>query len=985
MSTIDLDALERELGLPGLAPGLRTAIDECADPKAAPARIAEILHQLASSAPEGLLRTWRASPSELGHRLATLAAAAPFLLPLLGRRPENLLALAGDDLTRPRAKAAFATALDHELAGVAADDQRAALRRFKYAELARITLRDLSFALVPYERSGETLQEISDLADTLLERSLEVAGATLAASVGAPIWQLADGSARRLPFVVFGLGKLGSGELNYSSDVDLIYVYDDPRLDKDISEATLQFAGDGDLSPAQYFTRLAQELGRIVTANTAEGFLYRIDLDLRPEGSRGALVIPSVAFVSYYDTWSATWERAACLKARPVAGDLKFGWRVLRDLEPVLHRSTMDYQGVAAIKELKQKVEEAKGTVGESFNVKLGPGGIRDVESVAQALQLLHGGRIPQVRQRSTQLSLEALREVGVLADDEAEGLLVAYRFYRRLENRLQMVSERQTHVLPTAPADLERLARSLDFRGTDATAAMFGELESHRAFCRDLFARVFPAEGVERILGLLVRHMPAMLANPVTRPVYESLAQRFARAIDVGANPERALVNLDRFLEGLKGRRFYVELLLDRPELVQRLASLFAASEYLSSYLAAQPRLIEPIFSDPKTLLLSNAQLHADFVTIHRDASAGDRDPTEVCLESLRLFHHRELVNIGLVDIDGKVRREEVEDALTALAEVCLHRGLELAALQLQGRATRPAGSAFLVVGMGKLGSRELTYGSDLDVIFLYDVAAAGDYALATAQEYFARLAQKLIWALSTPVVTGVCYEVDARLRPSGRQGTLVTSVSGFGAYHERGAQAWERQALLRARGVGGDPHLGERFEALRREILLRPLRDDPAAEIHRVRCRMEGEVARETEARHDFKTGHGGLLDVESVVQLLQLRHAREYPELIDTAPIATQLGRLAGFGLLATTDNETLHEGWEFLQRLSSRLRIVDNRSISGLNEERGDLDALAQTLGYHSAQRSGGARRALLADYDRHTNAIRAVYSRFFLQQ
>lgn len=984
MAEAYLDRLETESGLTGLQQQLPAALARSADPQAAAARVAATLAAIDAVDAAALRRAWAVAPAPILDILAALAGAAPFLLPLLQRRPDVLFELADDDLGRPRpageiaARLALGLAADRA-AGIAGGD---ALRRFKYAELARITVRDLAIDLVPLARTGEVLLEISDLADALLAAALDLAADELATTLGPPEWRFPDGTVRRLPFTVLGLGKLGARELNYSSDVDLIYVYDHPGLDADESETSLEFAAGRDLAPAQYFTRLAQAFGRIVTAGTAEGFLYRIDLDLRPEGSRGPLVISGTAFLSYYDDWAATWERAACLKARPVAGDVDFGWRLIRDLVPVLHRSTMDLQAVAAIKELKERVAEAKARPGEAFNVKLGAGGIRDVESVAQALQLLHGGRIPQLRQRSTQMALEALLDVGLLAAEDAEGLLEAYRFYRRTENRLQMWAERQTHTLPSAAAELARVARSLGFGGDDPAAAFGEAIEARRAFCGRQFARVFPSAGPDRVIALLVRHMPAMLANPVTRGMYEELARQFAAAIDAGVNPERALVNLDRFLEGLRGRRFYVELLLDRPELVRRLAALFATSEYLSTFFAAYPRLIEPIFDDPKTLLLTEAQLRDEFAGIHGESAAPGRDPTEVFLEALRLFHHRQIVNIGLLDIDGKVGRADVEDALTRVAEVSLAYALELAARQLEGRIARPADSAFLVVGMGKLGSRELTYGSDLDVIFLYDLDDPGEYARAMAQEYFARLAQKLIWALSTRVVTGVCYEVDARLRPSGRQGTLVTSIGGFAAYHERGARVWERQALLRARPVTGDPELAARFEHLRRGILTRPFAADPAPEVHRIRRRMEGELARETAARHDFKTGLGGLLDVESVVQLLQMRHGAAHPELLDTDTVTRQLDRLAALELVGGAEHEVLRKGWEFLQRLSSRLRIVDNRSISDLDEERGDLEALALTLGYASTQRSGGARRALLADYLHHTRAIRAVYQSFF---
>lgn len=973
--------LDSELHLDGLAQALAAAAENSAD-TAAPERIADTLRQCLTVSPDAVRSTWRTAGPRLVRDLVNLASVAPYFLPILARRPEIICSLADDDLSAPRRRSDFEASLARAMARADGADESETLRRVKYAELARISVREASLERIPFERTGETLREISDLADALLGRALDVAIERVTNLLGPPCWKAADGTECTLPFGVFGLGKLGSQELNYSSDVDLVYAYGATQQGE--HETELRFCGAGDVAPVAYFTRVAREFHRLVSATTAEGFLYRIDLDLRPEGASGALVLPSVALFTYFESAAATWERAAYMKARPVAGDTEFGWRVIRDLAPLLYRSTMDYEGVAAIKSLKEQVEAAKGRTGAAFNVKLGPGGIRDVESVAQAMQLLHGGRVPQIRLRSTQAILEGLRDAGILSEEHAGGLLAAYRFYRRAENRVQMYAERQTHVLPSDDAGRLRLARSLGFAGERAVEDFQEELERHRAFCRERFAEVFSEAGSDRVIGLLMRHVPQLLGSLASRSLYERLASQFGREIDASANPERALVNLDRFVEGLRGRRFYFELLLDRPELVRRLAAMFAASEYLSTFFAAYPRLIEPIFDDPQKLLLDRAQLDAEFASILAGASSDEqRDPTEVFLETLRLFHHRAMVNIGLIDLDGKVDRAAVEAAHTWVAETCIDRALELAAVQVQARAAkRPANSTFLVVGMGKLGSHELTYGSDLDVIFLYDVPGADEYGLAASQEYFARLAQKMIWALTTKVVTGTCYDVDARLRPSGGQGTLVTSLASFRAYHARGSQVWERQALLRARGVSGDADLARRFDELRRGVLREPFVVDPAPEIDRIRRRMEGELARETAVRHDFKTGHGGLLDVESVVQLLQMRHARDFPTLLDTRPVAEQIERLHTSGLLSDEATATLAGGWDFLQRLSNRLRIVANRSISDLNEERGDLDALAHTLGYRSPQRSGGARRALLADYHRHTTAVRSVYDAFF---
>lgn len=953
----------------GLADLIARHLPAAADP----ARAAALAPDLLDAAAGALQPIW-ATHGETAVRIAvTLCGAAPFLAPHLLRHPDWLARLVTDELDTPRPADVYDQRVAAALAG--ATDAAAALRHAKYYELARLTVRDLWAPNDDVAATEAVLGELSHLADALLAAALAHAAADVARRFGAPAWTDAAGQPLAPRFAVLGMGKLGGEELNYSSDVDLIYV---------LESATAE-GGAQALSPAEYHGRIVQAFSRLVTATTGDGFLYRIDLDLRPEGQSGPLVVPSDMLADYYDAWAATWEKAAVMKARPVAGDQQFGWRVIRALDPMIYRSTMDYAGVAAIRTMKARVEQEAERAATTFNVKVGSGGIRDIEFVAQALQLLHGGRIPDARQRSTQRALTALAQVGVLPPPVAAALHRAYAFLRRTENRLQMVEERQTHRLPEGGAALTALARALGFTGDDPAAAFAGALEAHRAAIRQVFDELLTEGGVQPLLDLFQRNAPQLLANPATRAPIERLAARFARAIDASANRERAMNNLDRFIRGVGSRRFYYGLLLDRPELVERLAALFASSEYLSGYLAAHPRLIEPIFDDPNVLVLSPEALRESLVRL-RDALADERqdDEPERSLAALRLLHNRELVNIGLLDLTEKIAIADAEQGLTDLAEVCIEGGLELARQELARRGAPPAAAAdgaFLVVGMGKLASRELTYGSDLDVIFLYDVAeAADDSEVLEAQEHYVRLAQKLIWSLQTRTADGACYQIDARLRPSGNQGLLVTSRASFAAHHAGSAQVWERQALLRARPVVGGAALAQAFVTLRESILHRPLPDDAAQEIRRIRQRMEAELAHEDGRRRDFKLGRGGLLDIESVVQFLQLRHGAAQPELLIVDRIAVQLERLARLGLLAANDAETLARGWIFLQRLSSRLRIVENRSISDLDEERGDLDGVAHRLGYTSPQRAGGARRALLDDYRRHTSAIRDVYDR-----
>lgn len=948
------------------SPALREALARAPDPPRA-ARSAERVLAAAGDAGVDPAALAARHPEGLARVLYACCGVAPFLAPWLARRPDWLAALAADDLARPLERATLEVALATALAS--APDAARLLRETKYRALARIVTRDCDAARVPLARSGETLAELTTLAEVLLEAALRVARERVAARLGPPLWSGPAGPPGR--FCVLGLGKLGGEELNFSSDVDLVYVCE-----------TGGDLGPQERAPVDYWTRVGQELHALVALETPDRFLYRIDLDLRPEGAQGPPVVSDEALAAYYETAADHWEKVAFMKARPVAGDLALGWRAVRAVAPMIYQASMDYGGVQRIRALKDEIGERRGARGEGFDVKLDPGGIRDVEFVAQAMQLLHGGRIPQLRDRSTQRALKRLAEVKLLPADEAESLLAAYRFLRRLENRLQMEEERQVHRLPRAPEALHRLARALGYLDDDAAARFEADLQAHRERVLAFGARFGAGSGADEVLELFLRHQPALTTAPATRSMMAALAASFAGEIAASADPALAINNLDRFVAGLGARRFYYELLLDRPELVGRLAALFASSRWLSALLARHPQLVEPLFRDPDVLLLDRAQLREDLAALRQEraAAAGAAD-YESELQALRLFVHRQVTNVGLLDLDEKVSRADCERALTEVAEVTLEAALEIARSEVERlRAPGPGARAarFLVVGMGKLASRELTYGSDLDLIFLYDLPPGREADGLEAQEYCVRVAQRLISALETPTAEGACYEIDSRLRPSGHQGALVASLAGLRAYHEREAQVWERQALLRARPVAGDALAAESFEMLRREVLRRPLRPDAAAEIHRIRLRMEAELAGETREHRDLKRGRGGLLDVEDAVQFLQLRHGGETPELLDVERTETVIDRLAARGFLPPAQAEPLARGWDFLQRLAGRLRIVENRSISEIDAGSSGLDAVARRLGYAPGAREASARSVLLRDYALHTEAIRSAY-------
>ena len=898
--------------------------------------------------------------------VAALCARAPFFAPLLEQHPHWIEELAAADLRETLDHTALEAALARDLDPANAEAAATTLRTFKYRYLAQITLRELSPELLPLERSSDTLIALSALAEVLLGGALRVAELAVARAWGPPRFGAGAGGAAEPGFCILGLGKLGGEALNYSSDVDLVYLH---------GEVDAAASNAGGHSAGHYYGRVARELGALCTRATELGFLYRIDLDLRPEGAQGPLVLSEAALASYFEARADAWEKAAFAKARPVAGDLALGWRAIAAVAPMIYRNTMDRSAVQSIRDLLLRARAARAGHDGFFDVKHDRGGIRDIEFAVEALVLLHGGRMPSVRQRSTERALEALAEVRVLPQAAADTLRRGYRMMRRLENRIQMRDERQTHRLRLDAPSLEHWGRAMFWEGPDVGARFGRDLAALRAEVQRVTDEILPDGGSETVLDLFARYQPRLFAHGATRAMMEDLAAHWSRAIAASADPELALHNLDRFAEGIGERRFYYELLLDRPELVDRLAALFASSRFLSAILIGHPTLIEPVFADPEQLLWKREELRADLATLRARA-----EELEAELDALRRFHHRHVLNVGLLDVAERIPRAAAEGALTDVAELCVEAALEMAQRERNRRGAPDlvARGAFLVVGMGKLASRELSYGSDLDLIFLYDIEEPQPGEIAEAQNFFVRLAQQLITILQTQTREGRCYEIDPRLRPSGSQGSLVTSLSAFARYHEREGEAWERQALLRARPVAGPAELAKRFEELRRAVVGTPPEADLAAEIHHIRVRMERELAREAGSRRDFKLGRGGLLDVENAVQYLQLHFGSEHPELLQPERTETHLERLEELGLLCPSRAATLREGFEFLQRLASRVRIVENRSISDLDTERGGLDSLARRLGYRPGTRERDARRALLRDYDRHTEAVRKTY-------
>ncbi len=951
----------------------------------------------------GLLRIQEALVQAPGAEAlaARLVLASESMQRLLQRRPGLLRwvhrsASTGVQLGVAELEAGLASVLRRAGNGGAEELVRR-LRRFKARQALRLAARDVWLGM-PMETLG---REQTALAEALLRAALPRLEARLQDRYGAPVPE---------GFVVLGLGKLGGEDLNWSSDIDLVLVHR--------GDGTTSGGSAGAVPTVTYYTRLAEALTRAMSTVTEDGFCFRVDLDLRPQGRAGAAVFSLPAMLQYYEQQGRTWERAAWIKARPVAGDLALGQELLEGLGPFVWRRTLDLAAVEALRDLKMQID-LRSTTREN-DVKLGPGGIREVEFVAAALQLLHGGRNAVLRVRSTQRALRRLVEAGLLSQADADRLLEAYAFLRRVENRLQMVDERQTQAVPPPGPERDRLAHALGF--VDA-AGLEVELARHRTYVAQAFhvllgpeargelphdpdlvvaldedvddatrAEAFARRGFDDGLAALasVQRLRRVLGaarleeGPGPSGIALQLLQGAARSPD----PDQALFYLAEFASALSVPAGYLRLLQQRPAVARRLLDLFGQSAYLSAELVRTPELLDQLVSwDAEALHKPPERIRAELDG--RAARATD-DPEQL-LGALRRFKNEEVLRVGLGDIAGELEVPEVARQLTALADGLLDHAVLLAAEHARSRWGIPRmrdgrRAPLAVLGMGKLGGRELGYHSDLDLLFVYGSSAdeettGGTQGRLGHHEYFARMVQRLLSLLTLQYREGRLYQVDTRLRPSGNQGPLVVSEEALLEHHARRAQLWERQALVKARAVAGEVAYGERLlgTALAPLVWERPLPEGAAEEIHRLRMRMEREVAGESVDRLNPKTGQGGLVDVEFATQYLQLLHGAAVPAVRQPGTLEA-LAALAACGKLRREDAAQLREGYLFLRRVESRQRLVHGRPLQHLPTRGRPLLLLARRLGYGGPDAGG----AFLSEYRAMAATVRAAYVRVLQQ-
>ncbi|MDD5460172.1 MAG: bifunctional [glutamate--ammonia ligase]-adenylyl-L-tyrosine phosphorylase/[glutamate--ammonia-ligase] adenylyltransferase [Methylococcales bacterium] len=827
------------------------------------------------------------------------------------------------------------------------------LRRFRRREMIRIAWRDLA----GWAPLSETLTDLSWLADACIQYALSFLYHQACDKRGAPL--LSDGSPQQI--VVLGMGKLGAYELNYSSDIDLIFAYAENGILPDRKET----------SYSEFFTRLCQSLVKVLDETTVDGFVFRTDIRLRPFGDSGPIIMTFDGMENYYQTQAREWERYAMIKARQVAGDFKTGAQLMAMLKAFVYRRYLDYGAFEELRSLKAQITQELRRKDRMENIKLGPGGIREIEFIGQAFQLIRGGSEKTLQTRGILDVLRILGELELLTPNDAEQLTQSYSFLRRVENHIQQYQDRQTHDLPTTAPVRQILAYSLDYPDWDSFKH---QLDKIRAQVHAVFDEVFSLSRQERkdqhsqqiwtgaaddaeLLENLraygfqqlddslaaikhfknassIRHLTSKGAK-----VLDRLMPQLIEAIQQVNNPDETLKRMLGLFEAVAGRNVYLSLLAENPDALAQLLRLSSASPWICGYLSRYPILFDELL-DTRTLFEPLRKEDLDKQLSHLLANIEVQDLEQLMIV-LRQFKQLNVLRIAAADIMGMIPIMVVSDYLTYIAESIVDHVVDRAWLMLTEKHGKPPGSdntgkSFAVLGFGKLGGIELGYGSDLDLVFLYDCndgnALTDGGKPISCSQFYGRLGLKVRHIMDTRLLSGVLYEVDMRLRPSGDSGLLVTHIKAYEDYLKNLAWTWEHQALVRGRFIAGDRELKAQYEAIRRRILSLP-RDVALlkTQVREMREKMRNTLATKESGKFDLKQSKGGIADIEFIVQFCVLARAAKNEALTTYTDNIRLLEGLQEDGFMSKTDAETLKAAYCTYRDYGHKLALQEERAV------------------------------------------------------
>ncbi len=869
--------------------------------------------------------------------LEAVFAASPFVAGYAARESRVFADLLGRDLAETRQKHDYREALLKQLPSTPSEDElRQRLRQFRHRELVRIAVRDLC-GLASLD---EVLQELSGLADALVGVAAFMLQALLVPRYGTPV----DEQGEPVSLLVLAMGKLGGSELNFSSDIDLIFLY---RANGDTTGASRSIANQ------EFFDRLGRKLINCLNDTTADGFVYRVDMRLRPFGDSGALTSSFGALEHYYQVHGRDWERYALIKGRVIDGDPRDLVQLEAITRPFVYRRYLDFGALEAVRDMKALINAEVAKFGLEHDIKRGAGGIREIEFIGQMFQLIRGGREPRLRQRGIVPVLEVCAELGVLSGEEKTALIAAYRFLRVTEHRLQQVHDTQTQRLPLTGSEQARLAYGLGFGTWDE---FFAVLEDHRARVRTCFGALLssgeetaPVSGTgpslwqpeldldsTQELLAVAGFQDIARANEVlhslkdprflgrlsgdARNRLDRLMPPLVAACAARTDGATTLARLAELIRAIARRSVYIALLADNRNALTRLVDLCQASPWIARELTLAPVLLDELL-DGRNLFSPPSRSRLER-TLDEALENSAEDGLERVMDVLRVFKHQQVLRVAASDLTAALPIAEVSNHLTFIAEVLIDRARALAWAELIAKHGRPRcgkrAAGFAVIAYGKLGGLELGYGSDLDLVFVHDSHGEHqqtDGAKPLANDvFFTRLAQRIIHLLATRTGAGTAYELDVRLRPSGAAGLLVTSLHAFAEYQATEAWTWERQALVRARPVAGSLEAGARFEAIRRGVLRTPREAHTLRhEIADMREKMRRQLDRSTGETFDLKQGNGGITDIEFMVQYAVLRWANRHHVLSAYTDNLRLLDLIADLGLIPRADCDLLRDAY------------------------------------------------------------------------
>jgi [glutamine synthetase] adenylyltransferase / [glutamine synthetase]-adenylyl-L-tyrosine phosphorylase len=893
-----------------------------------------------------------------------------FVAKSCSRNPDLLTDLIlSRDLGRRYTLETYAEKLQIAISGVKEEGElNRILRQIRQREMVRIAWRDLS----GISDLSETTSDLTAFAEAVVSKSLALVYDWQCERYGTPF--SSDGRQQYLN--VIGMGKLGARELNFSSDIDLIFAYPEPGQTRG---ANVTKSND------EFFTILCRRLLSILGQVTVDGSLFRVDVRLRPYGENGPIVMSFESMETYYESQGREWERYAWIKGRCIAGDHDVGSRLLEALKPFIYRRYLDYGAFESLRDMKQMIAMEVRKKGMQDNIKLGRGGIREIEFFGQAFQLIRGGVIPDLQEQQIQKVLKILVREKIISKTTCEELLSSYEFLRNTEHRLQEFSDRQTHQIPSDFLDRFRLAISMGFECPEnyfqslsltlelVHSHFTGLLEPAKNESENdlkepeekkllenmesVWLKIPPDDQAQKLLAQsgyheterILKDLEHFRAASETRALsrigrsrIDKLIPRMLKTVGRSEYPELALQRILDLVKAIQRRSCYIALLLENPDALTHLIQLAIASPWVISFISRHPPLLDELL-DPRTLYVPPSREELEAELRQKMASLSD-DDLEYQIEALCIFKQVSMLRVAAADVTGALPLMKVSDHLSYIAETVLNEVLNISWRYLTAKHGNPVcrldetvcDRGFAVVAYGKLGGLELGYSSDIDLVFLH--SGTRDQALGNidSPQFFTRLGQRVLHILTAHTRAGFLYEADMRLRPSGSSGLLVSHINAFMDYQKNDAWTWEHQAMVRARTIAGDEALRKRFEKIRGDILSQPRdRDRLSTEVRNMREKMRREHLKPVPEKFDLKQGIGGMVDIEFIVQYLALLHAHKYPEIIRWSDNVRILNALNRTGIINDQAAHILRDGYLTYRAMAHRLSLQNKNAMVNKN--------------------------------------------------